>query len=253
VRRVAVTVAVAVLAAGCVVSRAAVPGSGPKPTCDVFPGRGVEGFVLERTQPIDEQDHVAVRHEYLDPRGRLLVYLLGVHGEVGEGSPDRQDVALVDGTPARFLGGRGNWVLVWNDHPPCPQVAVVGNGFRREDFARLLVEAHLLPPQSVPVARGSSALTEWVAVLRTSTDLTDLAADTDVLMETASRNLIVGPVGCHLGLAHGLDISKMSYFSGVVAEDRAELDRALTEVIRHPDVPDEPLLTGEFEVVCLAH
>lgn len=51
---------------------------------------------------------------------------------------------LLDETPARFLGGGENWILVWGGRPPCRQIAVVGNGFRRADFTDLLVRADLI-------------------------------------------------------------------------------------------------------------
>jgi hypothetical protein len=144
VTKLVIAVLMAILGPACTEDRA----GESKPVCDTVPGRGVEGFVLDRARRIEEPDHVAVRREYRDPDGRLLVYLLGVSGEVGEGAVTSVRVRLVDGTPARFLGGGGNWILAWNEEPRCSQMAVVGNGFRATEFAELMVQADLLDPSS---------------------------------------------------------------------------------------------------------
>jgi hypothetical protein len=250
VRRVLAAAAVAVLGASCTGDRAAPPQ--PSPVCHRVPGRGVEGFVLDRTQRIEEPTHVALRREYRDPEGRLLVYLLGVLGEVGEGAPVARRVELVDGTPASFLGGGPNWILRWEDDPPCPQMAVVGNGFRPREFAALMVDAALLSPGSVPEIDDGRPLTEWVGVLRTDPDLARLDPETEALMDVAPRNLIVGPVGCHRGLAEAAGVDAETFFAGVVAPSRPAFERALARATVHPDLPDAPVATGEFQVVCLA-
>jgi hypothetical protein len=244
--------AAAMVLVTCTGDPAASPGDRGKPVCDRIPGRGVEGFILEKTQRLDQTTHIAVRREYRDPEGRLLVYLLGVLGEVGEGAPVARRVELVDGTPASFVGGGPNWLLRWGEDPPCSQMAVVGNGFRAREFAELMVDAALLTPDAVAAIDHGRALTEWVGVLRTATDLEDLDADTDALMEAAGRNLIIGPVGCHRGLAMALGVPLDASFSGVVASSRRALDRALARATAHPRLPDEPVVTGEFEVLCLA-
>jgi hypothetical protein len=152
VRKLAIAMLMAVLGPACTEDRPARAGGESKLVCDMVPGRGVQGFVLDRAQRIEEPDHVAVRREYRDPDGRLLVYLLGVSGEVGEGAATSERVRLVDGTPARFLGGGGNWILAWNEEARCPQMAVVGNGFQATEFAELMVRADLLDPLSTPRA-----------------------------------------------------------------------------------------------------
>lgn len=136
--------AVVVLGAGCT-GDAPLPSVPGKPVCDRIPGRGVEGFVLDETKRFDEEDHIAVRKQYRDRQGRLLVYLLGLSGEIGEGAEQSFEVELVDDTPARFMGSGENWLLVWEGSAPCRHVAVVGNGFRRADFVALLVRADLVP------------------------------------------------------------------------------------------------------------
>jgi hypothetical protein len=252
VRRVALTaVAVAVLGASCTGDRPA-PRAGPagKPRCEAQPGRGVEGFVLNRTQEIEEPDHTAVRKDYRDRRGRLLVYLLGVSGEVGEGLPFRGQVELVTGRAARFLGRKENWTIVWEETFPCAQMAIVGNGFGREGFVRSLVDADILPPRSASELLGQD-LTEWVAVFHTASTPARLDEDREALAELAPRNLVVGPVGCHRGLARALGVDHQAYFSGVVAEGRAELDEVVRDARRSPVLAGEPLLfLGELEVLC---
>jgi hypothetical protein len=243
--------AAAVVLVSCTGDPATSPGHG-KPVCDRVPGRGVEGFVLDRTQRIEESDHVALRREYRDPEGRLLVYLLGVLGEVGEGAPVARRVELVDGTAASFLGDGPNWVLRWEEDPPCPQMAVVGNGFRAREFAELMVDAALLSPASFTAIDQGRPLTEWLGVLRTASNLARLDPDTDVLMEVAPRNLIVGPVACHRGLARALGVPLDASFSGVAASSRRALERALTRATAHPRLPDKPVVSEEFEVLCLA-
>lgn len=117
-----------------------------KPRCGMRPGRVPDGFVLAGTEDLDEGDHVGVRREYRDPAGRLLVYLLGIAGEVGEGATVVEEHRLADGSTARLLGDRGgpNWALVWDLPPPCRQAAVVGNGMTRREFTGLMQEAGVL-------------------------------------------------------------------------------------------------------------
>lgn len=254
-RRAAVAaLAAAVLGAACTEDR----GSRPTPTaagtprCETPPGRGPEGFTLERTREIDEDDRVATRLDYRDPEGRRLVYLLGLSGEIGEGLPLVARTTLPGGPSGRFLGQGEAWILVWEEPFPCAQMAVVGNGFGREDFVRLLVAAGLVRPSETGSLLGG-ALTEWVAAFHTTTDLADLDDDTDALMEVAPRSLIVGPVGCHQGLAEALGVPEAdTYFSGVVAPSLEALDRAVARAARHPLFRDGPEFAGELSVLCLA-
>ena len=160
-RKLALAMLMAVLGPNCTEDRPARAGGESKPVCDTVPGRGVQGFVLDRARRIEEPDHVAVRREYRDPNGRLLVYLLGVSGEVGEGTATSERVRLVDGTPARFLGGGGNWILAWKEEARCPQMAVVGNGFQATEFAELMVQADLLDPLSTPRASEDGTAPGW--------------------------------------------------------------------------------------------
>lgn len=107
------------------------------------PGRPPEGFVLVRTRELRYTDHVGVREEHRDETGRLLVYLLGVTGEMGEGATVSEDMELSTGEDATLFGTEDEdaWSVVWSDDPPCPQMAIVGNGFTREGFISALRES----------------------------------------------------------------------------------------------------------------
>lgn len=244
--------AAAVLGAGCTGDRITRPTpTAGTPRCENPPGRGPEGFTLKRTREFDEGDRVATRLDYLDPEGRRLVYLLGLSGGIGEGLPLLARTALPGGQAGRFLGRGEAWMLVWEDPFPCPQMAVVGNGFEREDFVRLLAAAGLVRPSETG-SLADEALTEWVAAFHTATDLDELEDDTDALMEVAPRSLIVGPVGCHEGLAEALGVPEAeTYFSGVVAGTQEALDRAVARAARHPLFQDGPEFAGELVVLCL--
>jgi hypothetical protein len=253
VKRTAVAaLAAAVLGAGCTDDRITRPTpTAGTPRCENPPGRGPEGFTLKRTREFDEGDRVATRQDYLDPEGRRLVYLLGLSGGIGEGLPLLARTTLPGGQAGRFLGRGEAWMLVWEDPFPCPQMAVVGNGFEREDFVRLLAAAGLVSPSETS-SLVDGALTEWVAAFHTATDLDELDDDTDALMEIAPRSLIVGPVGCHEGLAEALGVPEAeTYFSGVVAGTQEALDRAVARAARHPLFQDGPEFAGELVVLCL--
>jgi hypothetical protein len=116
-----------------------------RPRCSA-PGTGLRGYVLVRTREIRYADHIGVRREFRDPRGRRLYFLLGIPGGVGEGLPvaDPQ-VEMGDGSVGRILGHDRIWVLAWDAEPPCDDMAVVGNELSRESFERALRAAHILP------------------------------------------------------------------------------------------------------------
>jgi hypothetical protein len=72
------------------------------------------------------------------------------------------------------------------------------------------------------------------------------------LLEQAPHNLIVGPVDCHQGLSGRLGVTPGSYFSGVVGENQAEVERAVSDAAESPRFRKKPILVDEFKVVCLA-
>jgi len=159
VRRAALLIAVAVLGAGCTgdrppadagpTPRTGPPDGGP-PRCQASPGSPPEGFVLRRAREIRYADHVGVREEYRHGDGRLLVYLLGVTGEMGEGASVAEELKLSTGEPATLFGTGDDrsWSLVWSDDLPCPQMAIVGNGFDRQGFVSALQGSGVLPDSS---------------------------------------------------------------------------------------------------------
>jgi hypothetical protein len=148
VRRTAALVVGLAVLGGCTEDRRSQPeprGSEPIRRCDRRPGTVPEGFTLRRSRDIQQgSDRVALREEYRDAEGRLLVYLLGVAGEVGEGLPLVGRPSLTAGGRARFLGRAPNWVLTWNEDLPCSQMSIVGNGFERDEFLSLLEDAGVI-------------------------------------------------------------------------------------------------------------
>lgn len=149
--------AIAVLGAGCTGDRPATapPTAGAStearpPRCDASIGAPPEGFLLVRSREIRYRDHVGVREDYRHEDGRLLVHLLGVVGEMGEGARVAEHIRLATGEPATFFGsgGRRAWSVVWSDEHPCPQMALVANGFSREEFLAAMRDARILSGSS---------------------------------------------------------------------------------------------------------
>ncbi len=99
-----------------------------------------------RAREIRYRDHLGVREEYRHQDGRLLVYLLGVTGEMGEGATVVEEVELASGKIATLFGsgGKRGWSVSWPDEHPCPQLAVVGNGFTRGEFLSAMTVAGVL-------------------------------------------------------------------------------------------------------------
>jgi hypothetical protein len=139
------TAAAAVLLAGCGggAEHAATPEAPPLPRCG-NPAKGVAGFVLVERREFRERDHVGARLEYRDREGRLLTYLVGVPGEVGEGLPLDRELRLADGNDGRLIGRGSTWILAWDDEPPCTPVAVIGNRLARPRFLELMRETGLV-------------------------------------------------------------------------------------------------------------
>jgi hypothetical protein len=151
VRPVSALIILAVLGASCTGDRP-VPSAGhassstpEKPVCDRMPTGVPTDFMLVRTREVSNRDYVATRREYRDAEDRLLVYLLGVPGEIGEGAPVVEKVGLTSGMEATLLGGsEESWVLAWKGEFPCRQMSIVGNGFSRVEFETAMREIGLL-------------------------------------------------------------------------------------------------------------
>lgn len=85
---------------------------------------------------------------------------------------------------------------------------------------------------------------EWVAVFETAPDSEDLEEQQARILERAEGNVLVGPAGCHEGLARELSVSRGDYVAGVVASTRAELRAAVRRV------DQEPIFEGHLPLLC---
>jgi hypothetical protein len=203
------------------------------------------GFILVRTRDIRNPEFVATRREYRDADGRLLVYLLGVPGEIGEGAVVSHDVPLRDGSEGTLLGGPGgNWALTWKDRFPCEQMSVVGNGVSRGELELLMAEVGLLaPPTASPAGQ---TYTEWIAVFDVARREDGLDPSTEELLDTAGMDHIaVGQASCWKGLPRKLGVGHNSVVAAVYGPSESELTEILASVGR------EPIFRGELEAFCI--
>lgn len=86
--------------------------------------------------------------------------------------------------------------------------------------------------------------TEWVAVFETAADPNDLEAQQAALIERVQGAILVGPAGCHEGLAKALKVSRGTYVIGVVGSSEARMERAVQRAER------EPIFRGELKLLC---
>lgn len=201
--------------------------------------------MLVRTKNLPNPEFVAVRREYRDAEKRLLVYLLGVTGEIGERAPVAEKVTLTDDTEATLLGGPiGNWAITWQDELPCRQMSVVGNGFSRDEFEALMLEIGLL---EAPRQDGAhQRYREWIAVFDVARRPEGLDPSTEELLESAGMDHIaVGQASCWKGLPGKLGVGLNAYVAVVYGPSRAELD-AVVEA-----VGSEPIFTGKLRAFCI--
>ena len=104
-----------------------------------------EGFGLTKVTPVPVAGHTGVRRSYADDDGRLLHISAGIRGEYAEGAEVVQEVTLAQGRGKASLYGAGDtWVLVWDEGEECGYMAVVGNGFARDDLMEVLGESGLI-------------------------------------------------------------------------------------------------------------
>lgn len=96
---------------------------------------------------------------------------------------------------------------------------------------------------SVPV------LTEWVAVLSVADSPEALDDDAVTLLEHVPDHGLIGSVDAHQGLAERLDVPPGTWWSGMAAETRMGLERALALA---GVLGLAPLLVGEFRVLRLS-
>ncbi len=131
-----------VVAVGCTPSASPEPGSsGSGPSkCEVA-FTAPRGFEATETFEDPYPDHVGIRLGFRDGEGRELHYFAGIPGEFGEGLPLDGTLAIVTGEQGRLLGEEDVWVLAWDTTGPCAPHAVLGSGFAREAFVRVLEES----------------------------------------------------------------------------------------------------------------
>ncbi|HEX2030116.1 MAG TPA: hypothetical protein VHL78_01755 [Actinomycetota bacterium] len=95
-----------------------------------------------------------------------------------------------------------------------------------------------------PGATIAVGTTEWVAVFETAADPNDLEAQQAELLERVEGAILVGPAGCHEGLASALNVDRGTYVIGVVGSSEAQMERAVQRAER------EPIFRGELKLLC---
>lgn len=201
--------------------------------------------MLVKTKNLPNPEFVAVRREYRDAEKRLLVYLLGVTGEIGEGAPVAEKVTLADDTAATLVGGPvGNWAITWEDEFPCQQMSVVGNGFSRDEFEALMLEIGLF---EAPRQDGAhQGYREWIAVFDVARRPEGLDPSTEELLETAGMDHIaVGQASCWKSLPRKLGVGLNAFVAAVYGPSEEELDEVIEAVGR------EPIFRGELPAYCI--
>jgi hypothetical protein len=95
---------------------------------------------FEVTEKVEEQypDHVGIRITFRDDHGRLLHSFTGVPGEYGEGLPVAGSAHLVSGEDVSLIGKDGTWIIAWDTGGLCGAHALIGNGFSRKGFFKVL-------------------------------------------------------------------------------------------------------------------
>ena len=114
-----------------------------RPVCQA-PVSEVSGFRLVQTVRMPELDHVGIRRSYRGSGGTWLHFTAGVSGEFTEGAVEAGSFTVSTGRPARLFGRGSDWVLLWEEDPPCSQMTASGNGFSRRAFVRTLEEAGVI-------------------------------------------------------------------------------------------------------------
>ena len=104
-----------------------------------------EGFRQREAFEDPYEDHVGIRLGFVDDAGRELHYFAGIPGEFGEGLPVVGRVEAASDLGGLLQGDEGVWVLSWRAPGPCGVRAVLGSGFSRRRFLRVLREAGAIP------------------------------------------------------------------------------------------------------------
>jgi hypothetical protein len=95
---------------------------------------------FEVTEKVEERypDHIGIRITFSDDHGRLLHSFTGVPGEYGEGLPVAGSAHLVSGEDVSLIGKDQTWIIAWDTGGLCGAHALIGNGFTREGFIKVL-------------------------------------------------------------------------------------------------------------------
>jgi hypothetical protein len=105
---------------------------------------------FERLPSFEEEyrDHVGVRLGYRDPQRRELHVAAGIPGEWTEGMAEAGSVTMTGDRDGVLAGNpsRDVWVVMWNQGDVCDPRVVLGNGFAKREFLKLLRDAGIAAP-----------------------------------------------------------------------------------------------------------
>lgn len=251
---------IAVVATGCAGDLGAESGL---PACNARP-RDPAGYVPVETEEIEGSDRSGGRYAYRGPDGEQVTFYYGVTTDAGGGLPKVQLLPLAGTGGGQLLGQGTNWTFTWTAEFPCDRMRIVGSGFTKKGFIRMLGGAHVIPAEeeeggAAPgIVEGEAELEgeiegalppggpaiEWVAIFETAREPEDLARIEQRLMKVAARNLVVLPASCWKGLAQQLGVPREAHVAGLVALTANEL----TFVIERVGLPT--LFSGQLRSRC---
>lgn len=263
VRRLPPVVVAAILASGCAGDLGAESGL---PACNARP-IDPAGFEPVPSEVIEGDQRSGHRYAYRGPAGEQVAFYYGVSTGEGDGLPTVQQLPLAGSGGGQLFGQGERWTLTWSDQFPCDRMRVVGTGFTKKGFIKLLGMAHVIPPEEDEGEAGGEApgvveeeaelegeiegalppggpAVEWVAIVDSARDPNDLERVQRQLMEMAPGNLVVSPASCWKGLPQRLGVPRDAYVAGVVAVTANELAFVLEGV----DLPTT--FTGQLRSRC---
>ena len=104
------------------------------------------GFAPSETFEEPYEDRVGVRLGFVDEGRREFHVIAGIPGEFGEGLPAAGEITLIGGHTGHVIGRGEVWVVRWDEGDLCDPRAVLANGFDRDAFDAVLVDAGLVAP-----------------------------------------------------------------------------------------------------------
>jgi hypothetical protein len=124
--------------AGCTGRTAEQQTAQPSPT--ICPAVAVAPSGFQVTERVEERypDHIGIRITFRDDHGRRLHSFTGVPGEYGEGLPVAGSAHLVSGEDVSLIGEDQTWIIAWDTGGLCGAHALIGNGFSRKGFFKVL-------------------------------------------------------------------------------------------------------------------